>query len=73
MPYMAVVSHVQSAVSVYIPDESLHHIVPQGRFSYDIQEGLPIDTRGISPLQNLMLDVLAAIELQQSVQPVGNP
>ena len=72
-PYMAVVSLLQNSVCVYIPDQSLHHIVPQGRFSYDLQHGLPLEPTGISPLQNVMLDVLAAIDdLQSKVQPAVN-
>ena len=62
--YTAVVSQLQDSVCIYLPDQSLHHILPQGRFSYNLKKGLNIDPLGQSPMQRLMLDVLAAIDLQ---------
>lgn len=70
--YMAVIAQVQNAVSVYIPDESLHHIVPEGRFSFDAEQGLNIDPMGLTPLQNLMLNVQTAIELKAQTQRADN-
>lgn len=61
---MAVISQVQNAISVYLPDESLHHIIPAGRFSYNAEQGLNIDPTSQTPLQNLMLNVQTAIALQ---------
>jgi hypothetical protein len=66
--YVAVVSHLHNSVCVYIPDGSLHHIVPNGRFTYDMQQGLPTDTIGLNPLQNLIADVMNATEPQLKVQ-----
>lgn len=70
--YTAVVAWLQHSVSVYIPDQSLHHIIPDGRFSYDAQQDLNIDSREPGPMKNLMLDVLAAIELQTQSQRADN-
>jgi hypothetical protein len=66
--YTAVVSQLQDSVCVYIPDRSFHHILPNGRFSYDPEKGLKIDPQSQSPIQNLMLEVLVAIELQTKAQ-----
>lgn len=60
--YMAVVTHAQGAVSVYVPDESLYGIIPGGRFSFNAEQGLNIDTTSLTPLQTLLLTVQAAIE-----------
>lgn len=61
--YTAIVSQLRDSVCIYIPDQSLHHILPQGRFSYETQKGPNLDSRSRSPVQALMQDVLAAIEL----------
>lgn len=66
--YTAVVTQTDSSVSFYVPDESLHHVMPQGRFSYNPQQGLPVDTTSLSPLQNLVLDIFTAVELQNQRQ-----
>lgn len=64
-PFIAVVAaELQHAIGVYIPDESLHHILPHGRFTYDAEQGLDINKNGLTPQQSVMIDVLAAIELQ---------
>ena len=47
---------------VYLPDERLHHLVPNGRFTYNPEQRIKIDAAGMSPLQNLQLAVMAAIE-----------
>lgn len=60
--YTAVISNLGNAVNIYIPDESLHHILPDGKGSYHPAEGLKIDTPRLSPAQRLMLNVLASIE-----------
>ena len=70
--YMAVASVLQDSVCVYIPDEGLHHLLPQGRFSYDAQQGLNIDATARTPIQKLMLAVFNAIELKTQTQGAGN-
>ena len=60
--YMAVITQVGGLVSVYLPDERLHHLVPNGRFTYNPEQRIKIDAAGMSPLQNLQLAVMAAIE-----------
>lgn len=70
--YTAVVTQLQSSVSVYLPDERLHDILPHGRFCYDAGQGPNIDATKRSPVQHLMLDVLAAIELQSQTQNSGH-
>lgn len=60
--YIAVVAQVQNSVSVFLPDESLHDTIPNGRFSYDAGQGLNIDTAARTATEKLMLDVVRAIE-----------
>ncbi len=64
--YLAVVTHLQTAICIYIPDESLHYTVPHGRFTYDLEQGLNLSSFHTKAAQHLMLDVIAAIELQMS-------
>jgi hypothetical protein len=62
--YMAVITQVDGSVSIYVPDESLHGILPQGKFTYNPEQGLKIDTTRLSPVQDLVLTILRAVELQ---------
>ena len=68
--YTAVITQIDGSVSFYVPDESLHHIIPQGRFSFNPQQGLLISTPSLDPLQNLVLDIFMAMELQNQKQAV---
>ena len=66
--YTAVITQIDGSVSLYVPDERLHHIIPRGRFSYNPEQGLKIDTPKLNPLQNLILTILAAAEQQHKKQ-----
>ena len=62
--YTAVISQLDGTMRIYIPDESLHHIIPGGIATYKSAEGLEIDRRKLSPAQHLLLNVLTSIEMQ---------
>jgi hypothetical protein len=49
---------------IYIPDESLHHIIPGGVVTYQSAEGIKIDRPKLNPAQHLLLNVLTSIEVQ---------
>lgn len=61
--YTAVISQIDGSVSIFLPDESLHSILPQGRITLDAQKGLKINTPKLTPAQNLVLTILSAVEL----------
>lgn len=62
--YTAVITQVDGSINFYVPDESLHHIIPKGRYSYKVEQGLKIDTPKLNPLQNLIVGILASLEQQ---------
>jgi hypothetical protein len=64
--YTAVISQIDGSISIYVPDESLHSILPKGRISIDAQKGLKIDTPEITPAQNLVLTILSTVEIHYS-------
>jgi hypothetical protein len=64
--YTAVISQIDGSMSIYVPDESLHSILPHGRVSIDAQKGLQINTPRLTPAQNLVLAILSAVELHLS-------
>jgi hypothetical protein len=68
--YTAVITQIGDSVSFYVPDESLHHIIPNGRFSYNPEQGLKIDTPKLNPLQNLVLGILDVVGQQNKKQLV---
>jgi hypothetical protein len=63
--YTAVISQLDGALNIYIPDESLHNILPGGKASYKLAEGLKIDRPHLSPAQHVLLSVLSSIEEQK--------
>ena len=65
--YTAMISQVQDSVSVYIPDQSLHHILPLGRFYFKPGQHQNMELEQ-SPLENLMVNVRMAIELTGKIQ-----
>lgn len=67
--YSAVISQLDGTMRIYIPDESLHHILPGGVATYKLSEGLKIDRPELSPAQHLVLDVLTSIEKQNKTIP----
>jgi len=60
--YTAVITQIYGSVSIYVPDERLHHILPQGKFTFNPAQGVKIDTPKLSPAQNLVLSILSAVE-----------
>ena len=64
--YTAVITQIDGSVGIYVPDESLHHILPKGKFTFDPAQGFKIDTPRLSPAQQLILSILSAVELQSS-------
>ncbi len=64
--YTAVISQIDGSLTIYIPDESLHSILPGGRVSFHSHQGIKIDTPQLSPVQDLIISVLGAIEVQNS-------
>ena len=65
--YTAVISQLNGTVKIYIPDESLHDILPEGRATYQPAEGLKIDRPNLSPAQHLLLGVLSSIEERNEI------
>lgn len=70
--YTAVIAQLQDSVCVYLPDESLHDILPNGRFSYDLGQGLNINPTARTPTEKLMLDVMMAIESNAELERPEN-
>jgi hypothetical protein len=63
--YMAVISHIGTSVHIYVPDENLHSIIPNGKFTYDVQEGPRMDTLRFTQTRRLVLRIISSIDLQQ--------
>jgi len=70
--YTAVITQIDGSVSIYVPDERLHGILLQGRFTFTTDIGVKIDTPALSPVQNLVLSILSAVEAQHEVEVSEN-
>lgn len=60
--YTAVITQVKDSVSIYIPDESLHDIIPNGKINFDCKVGFEIDGARGKALTNLIMAVFTAID-----------
>lgn len=66
--YTAVITQIDGSISIYVPDSSLHRILPGGKFTFNPEQGIKVDTPRLSPAQNLVLSILAAVEAQNETQ-----
>lgn len=64
--YTAVISQIDGSLSIYVPDESLHTILPKGKVTFNPEIGLKIDRPRLSREQHLVLNILTSIELQKT-------
>lgn len=60
--YTAVISNFDGIVNIYIPDESLHQILPRGKASYSLAEYLKPGEQHLTAAQRLIHCVLASTE-----------
>ena len=60
--YLAVISQVKTSINIYIPDETLHSILPQGKISFNLQDGIHVDTPELKPAKDLIVTVLGVLE-----------
>lgn len=63
--FTAVISQVNNTINIYVPDKSLHEILPCGKATYHPEQGLVIDTQKTSISQHLILNILRSIDQQQ--------
>jgi len=64
--YTAVISithpNGERTATIHLPDESLHPILGSSAFSYETAKGIPLDYPNLSPSQDLLVCILAAVE-----------
>ena len=65
--YTAVISQVEGSVHIYIPDESLHDILPGGKATYKLTEDFKSESKRLSPAQDIILSVIASLEKKMEV------
>lgn len=60
--YAAVISQIDGSTTIYIPNHTLQTLIPQGRFSFNLQQGVQIDKPQLTPAQDLIVTVIGVIE-----------
>lgn len=65
--YTAVVSQLKDTVCIYIPDLRLHHLIPNGKFTFHSKAGLQPDQYQ-DPLKSLLKELWNAIEVKMQTQ-----
>jgi hypothetical protein len=63
--YTAVVTKLGESLSVYVPDESLHNLIPNGKASIKNAKNFIIDPDDHSTLYSLLTSILSAIDVQK--------
>lgn len=59
--YVAVISQRSGTTTIYLPDESLHDVLPQGRISFDSQQGILLDCPELKKANDLIVSILAVM------------
>jgi hypothetical protein len=54
----------EQTISIILQDETLHRLVPGGKFTFDARKGVPVDYPLLTEAQELLLSVMVAIEAQ---------
>lgn len=60
--YTAVITQTDGSITIYIPDETLHSILPLGKVSFDPQQGIQVDSPRLKPAQDLIVTILGVAE-----------
>lgn len=60
--YTALVCQVDGSISITFTDPTLHNVIPDGKVVYSIHDGIQINPKGLTPAQDLLIAVLAAIQ-----------
>lgn len=60
--YTAEVNRVDGTLSIVVPDQSLHHILPEGKATVPLKQGIPLNDQALTPEQDLLLSILGAME-----------
>lgn len=67
--YTAVITQLDNIVTIYLPDEKLHNILPKGKFTFNTCDNLSIEDIEVKPrreLINSILNVLSNREKENS-------
>ena len=67
--YKAEVQKVDGSLHITFPDAALHHIVPSGKITVDLKQGLPVNADSITDKQSLILSVLGAMLDKNEAHP----
>lgn len=71
--YTAVVTELQDMIHIFVPDDSLHEVLPNGRAFFDRKKGFKIDVLRLSLEQHLVLNIIGAAEIhkQRSLETIS--
>ncbi len=61
--YIAVISQAGDYVKVYVPDESLHHILPDGKITFNFTSGPLNEITDSRPLQEILDCIFNTIDV----------
>lgn len=60
--YTAEVKRVDGSIYIFVPDHKLHHILPKGKATFKLEQGIQLNDQQLTPEQDLILSILGAME-----------
>lgn len=60
--YNAEIQRVDGSIYIFVPDQRLHHILPEGKAHFKLKQGVQLNDQQLTPDQDLILCILGAID-----------
>jgi hypothetical protein len=60
--YTAEVKGGDGSLYFFVPDQTLHHILPEGKTTFKLKQGFELRDGQLTPQQDLILSILGAME-----------
>lgn len=64
--YTAEVNQVDGSLSIFLPDQRLHHILPDGKVTLHLEKGMEVYDEEPTPRQDLLLSILGAMDTEKT-------
>ena len=62
-------SYYDDIISIYVPDESLYDVLPDGEMTFRAQEGMERVPEGVDVVPDLFESIAAAVEAHENSKP----
>lgn len=64
--YTAEVNQVDGSLFIFLPDQRLYHILPNGKATLHLEKGMEVYDEEPNPRQDLLLSILGAMDTEKT-------